>query len=144
MWAVPGSHAILDYLKGQGVRLILASGTDRSFVHSEAELLKLKDYFGAEIYAPDDNSANFSKRDVFASLLKGGIRGEEIVSFGDGYAETVEAKRIGAVVVGLATHEAGSPGVNAMKRKMLVELGADIIIPDYRDGIALIEWLKGP
>lgn len=141
VWAVPGSHALLDHLRSQGVRLILASGTDRSFVHSEAELLKVKEYFGGAIYAPDDNSANFNKRDVFERLVAEGIPGEEIVSFGDGYAETVEAKRIGAIAIGLATLEAGSTGVNAMKRAMLVELDADAILPDFRDGVALVEWL---
>ena len=141
-WAVPGCYAVLDSLREQGIRVILASGTDRSFVHSEAALLKMTEYFGAEIYAPDDNSANFNKRDVFDAIVNGDIRGEEIVSFGDGYAETVEAKRIGAAVIGLATNEVGNSSVNAMKRKMLAELGADIVIPDYRDGVALLEWLR--
>jgi phosphoglycolate phosphatase len=143
VWAVPGSHDLLEYLKGQGVRLILASGTDRSFVHSEAELLGVKRYFGSEIYAPDDNSANFSKRDVFEKLLAEGIRGDEIISFGDGYAETVEAKRVSAAVIGLATHEAGNSGINAVKRGMLLELGADAVLSDYRDGIPFMKWLSG-
>jgi phosphoglycolate phosphatase-like HAD superfamily hydrolase len=141
-WAVPGSHAMLDYLKWQGVRLILASGTDRSFVHSEAELLGVKEYFGLEIHAPDDNSANFNKRDVFEKLLKEGVPGHEIISFGDGYAETVEAKRSGAAVIGLATHEAGNSEINPLKRAMLLELGADAILSDFRDGIGFMNWLR--
>jgi phosphoglycolate phosphatase-like HAD superfamily hydrolase len=139
-WAVPGSHALLDHLKGMGVRLILASGTDRSFVHSEAELLALKSYFGSEIFAPDDNSANFNKRDVFEKLLGEGVLGNEIISFGDGYAETVEAKRCGAAVIGLATCEAGHSRVNPMKRTMLMELGADAILMDFMRVFELPGW----
>jgi phosphoglycolate phosphatase len=143
-WAVPGTHALLDNLRRRGVVLYLASGTDLTYVRQEAELLKLSDYFGSHVYAPADNTPNFSKRDVVAMILRdNGIAGEELLGFGDGAAETVEVKRVGGVAVGVASAEAGAPGLNRMKRDILVELGADVVIPDYAEAEELIAWLFG-
>ena len=141
-WAVAGSHALLDELRRRGVALFLASGTDLAFVRTEADLLKLTDYFAPHIYAPANNTPQFTKRDVFEMLVRDhGFAGEEILGFGDGYAETVEVKRIGGLAVGVASQEPGRPGVNALKRTMLMGLGADVIVPDYRDHAAPVSWL---
>lgn len=143
-WAVRGSHAILDNLRDRGVTLYLASGTDYDYVLQEAELLDLTRYFGTHVYAPADNTPNFSKRDVMAMILREqGIAGEELLGFGDGYSETVEVKRAGGVAVGLATVEAGVPGINRMKRDILIELGADVVIADYREQERLVPWMFG-
>src|SRR5206468_4252692 len=40
-WTVPGSHALLAGLRGRGVTLYLASGTDLKYVRHEAALLGL-------------------------------------------------------------------------------------------------------
>jgi phosphoglycolate phosphatase len=143
-WAVAGTHALLDNLRRRGVALYLASGTDLAFVRQEAELLKLTEYFGRHVYAPMNDTPDFTKRDVVAMILREhGIPGEELLGFGDGYAETVEVKRVGGVAVGLATAEAGVPGLNRMKRDILVELGADVVIQDYAEQERLIAWLFG-
>ncbi len=143
-WAVPGTHALLDNLRRRGVALYLASGTDLKYVLQEAELLKLMGYFGDRVYAPADNTPNFSKRDVVALILREtGITGEELLGFGDGASETVEVKRVGGVAVGVASAEAGVPGLNRMKRDLLVELGADVVVPDYAEAERLLDWLFG-
>lgn len=141
-WAVTGAHAVLDNLQRRGVALYLASGTDHDYVLQEAELLDLTRYFGKHIYAPADNTPNFAKRDVMAMILRDhGVAGEELLGFGDGYSETVEVKRVGGVAVGLATVEAGVPGLNRMKRDILIELGADVVIADYAEQEQLVAWL---
>lgn len=141
-WAVAGTHALLDDLRRRGVALYLASGTDLAHVRHEAELLKLKDYFGRHVYGPVNDTPNFSKRDVITMILREhGIGGEQLLGFGDGYSETVEVKRAGGVAVGLATGEV--PGLNPMKRDMLIELGADVVIPDYTEHESLTAWLFG-
>lgn len=141
-WAVRGAHATLDGLRRRGVALYLVSGTDLAFVRQEAELLRLTEYFGPRVFAPADNTADFTKRAVFEMIVREqGIRGDELLSFGDGYSETVEAKRLGGVAVGLATTEAGVPGLSEMKRKLLIELGADVVIPDYAEHGGLLAWL---
>lgn len=139
-WTVPGTHDLLDNLRRRGVALYLASGTDLKYVREEAALLDLDRYFGERVYAPADNTPDFSKRDVFARIA---AEHGTVLSFGDGYSETVEAKRIGATVVGVASQEAGVPGVSAMKRAMLTELGADAIVPDYTSQEPLVAWLFG-
>lgn len=143
-WAVPGSHALLDDLRRRGVVLYLASGTDLAFVKREADLLRLTDYFGDHIYGPADNTPDFSKRAVVERVLRDhDIDGAGLLGFGDGYAETVEVKRAGGTTVGVASHEPGVPGVNKLKRAMLADLGADVIVPDYRDHAGLAGWLFG-
>lgn len=143
-WAVPGTHAILDNLRQRGVMLVLASGTDLAHVRKEAELLKLTHYFGPHIYAPANDSPAFTKRDVFEMILREqNMPANELIGFGDGFSETVELKRVGGVTVGLASHEAGVPGVNPMKRTLLMEWGADLIVPDYAEQESLVAWLFG-
>jgi phosphoglycolate phosphatase len=72
-----------------------------------------------------------------------GISGHELVGFGDGYSETVEVKRAGGLAVGVASVEPGMNGVNPFKRAMLIELGADVIVPDYAAHEELVAWLFG-
>lgn len=143
-WAVAGTHTLLDQLQAQGVPLYLASGTDLEYVREEAELLDLTRYFGPHIYAPANNTPNFSKRQVIEQILRDHqISGSALIGFGDGYSETVEVKRVSGLAVGLATVEPGQTGIHSLKREMLVKLGADVIIPDYRDGLTLWHWLSG-
>lgn len=138
-WTVPGTHALLENLRRRGVALLLASGTDLAFVKREAALLGLTEFFGDRIHGPADNTPDFSKRTVIERFLAElGLPGAALLGFGDGYSETVEVKRAGGCMVGVASAEVGVPGINEMKRTMLIELGADLIVPDYRDGDALV------
>jgi phosphoglycolate phosphatase-like HAD superfamily hydrolase len=144
VWAVAGTHELLDELQRRGVVLYLASGTDLKYVREEAALLDLTRYFGDRVFAPADNTPDFSKRTVIAGILRDhGLAGGRLLGFGDGYSETVEVKRAGGVAVGVASQEAGVPGLNAVKRAMLAELGADVIVPDYAAPRSLIAWLFG-
>ena len=43
--------------------------------------------------------------------------------------------------VGLATVEAGRGGLNPVKRRMLLDLGADAIVPHYDPAGELAAWL---
>ena len=78
-------------------------------------------------------------------LAEHGIRGEELLGFGDGVVETAEVKGVGGVAVGVASLEQGSERgvVNAEKRARLIAAGADLIIPDYTRHEELIDWLWG-
>lgn len=143
-WAVPGTHELLTDLQKRGVLLVLASGTPLEAVRAESELLKLTPFFGERVYAPEGSSGEFSKRAVIENLLDElGVKGAELIGFGDGYAETVEVKRAGGVAVGLATVEAGRGGMNPTKRRMLIDLDADAVIPHYDPAGELAAWLWG-
>jgi phosphoglycolate phosphatase len=141
VWAVPGTHDLLANLRDRGVLLVLASGTPMEAVREEAVLLQLTPFFGERMYAPEGHTPNFSKRDVIDEVIRD--YGEHVIGFGDGYAETVEMKRAGGVAVGVASREAGEAGVNPMKRQMLIDLGADVIVPDYSHPTTLAGWLFG-
>jgi phosphoglycolate phosphatase-like HAD superfamily hydrolase len=145
-WVVPDAHAILANIRERGVPLFVASGTEYDHVAYEARLLQVDSFFQTGINAPKDNDPTFSKGKVIARILAElGIRGEELLGFGDGVVETLEVKRVGGVAIGVASSEHGSPPgtVNTEKRARLVAAGADIIIPDYTDHAELLHWLEG-
>jgi phosphoglycolate phosphatase-like HAD superfamily hydrolase len=137
-WAVPGSHAFLERLRQHGLELYMASGTDLSSVRHEAELLALAPYFGPHIYGPAQPGDGFSKRAVLERMLRdSGLRGDEVIAFGDGFVEIEEVKRIGGVAVAVASDEVQRRGIHRWKRDRLVQAGADVVIGDYRH----LDWL---
>lgn len=144
-WVVPNAHAILRNLSDRGVPLVLASGTDLESVSHEARLLGVAEFFGPEVNAPrGDTDTTFSKANVIARVLwEQGIRGDELLGFGDGVVETEAVKAVGGVAVGVASAEPGQTGVNPGKRARLAAAAADIIIPDYGEQEALVRWLWG-
>lgn len=140
-WAVPGSHGLLRSLQARGMKLYLASGTHLHHVRTEAELLKLTPFFGTEINAPDVDDASFSKRGVIERILsENNLRGDQLLSFGDGVVETEEVRRVGGTAVAVAS-DVEPGGVNRWKRDRLVPAGADLVIPDYRKHDELLRWL---
>lgn len=143
-WVVPNAHGVLRNFQARGVPLFVASGTDLAHVLREVELLQFTPHVGGRVFAPKDNDASFRKRDVIdRAIREAGIRGEELLGFGDGVVETQEVKRAGGVAVGVASSEQGVRGVNRAKRDTLVAAGADIIIPDYEHADELLAWLWG-
>lgn len=145
-WVVPSTHAILSNIRDRNVPLFVASGTNYDHVAHEAHLLGVDSFFPTGINAPKDNDPTFAKSKVIARILAGlGIRGEELLGFGDGVVETTEVKRVGGVAVAVASSEHGSgPGVvNAEKRTRLAAAGADVIIADYTHQAELVRWLWG-
>ena len=105
-WVVPNAHAILRNLRDRGVPLFVASGTDFAAVSHEAGLLDVAAFFGNEINAPRDDDPTFTKAAVIERVLRElGIRGEEMIGFGDGVVETRAVKAAGGVAVGVASAE---------------------------------------
>ncbi len=141
-WTVPGSHALLEQLRRRGMALYLASGTDLTFVRQEAELLGLAPYFGEHIYGALDDYHNFSKKMIIDKILReSDLHGAQLLGFGDGFVEVEEVKGVGGVAVAVASDEAARRGVNAWKRDRLVQAGADVVIPEYRQHERLLRYL---
>ncbi len=141
-WTVPGSHALLENLRQRGITLYLASGTDIAYVRREADLLGLTGYFGDHIYGALDDYKNFSKKMIVERILReNNLKGDELLGFGDGFVEIEEVKRVGGVAVAVASDEVRRCGVNEWKRHRLVQAGADIVVPEYRQQSRLINWL---
>jgi phosphoglycolate phosphatase-like HAD superfamily hydrolase len=141
-WTVPGSHELLDQLRQRGVTLYLASGTDLKYVRHEAALLGVAEFFGPHIYGALDDYRNFSKQMIIDRILhENQLQGTQLLGFGDGFVEIEEVKKAGGVAVAVASDEVRREGVNAWKRDRLVRAGADVVIPDYRQGAQLLRWL---
>src|SRR5262245_6599629 len=62
VWAVPGSHDLLDMLQARGVPLYLASGTDLAHVRRELGLLDMTKFFGDRVYAPANDTRTSTRR----------------------------------------------------------------------------------
>jgi phosphoglycolate phosphatase-like HAD superfamily hydrolase len=138
---VHGSRRLLELLRQCNLNLYLASGTDEMFVKREAELLDVTRYFGDRIYGAKDDYKSFSKKMVIERILReNDIPGERLLSFGDGYVEIQNTKEAGGLAVAVASDEAnnGSGRIDEWKRNRLLGVGADVVIPDYRDAEPLL------
>ncbi len=143
---VHGARRLLENLKERGLPIYLASGTDEIFVKQEAELLGLTPYFGRKLYGAQDDYKTFSKKLVIERIIReNGIRGEQLLSFGDGYVEIENTKEAGGLAVAVASDEAnnGSGRMDEWKRERLSGVGADVVIPDFRDAAPLLELILG-
>ena len=139
---VPGSRELLERLSQSGYPLYLASGTDLVYVRNEARALAVDRFFGEHIYGAIDDYKNFSKKMVIERLVgQLALAPGELIGFGDGFVEIEEVKRAGGVAVGVASDEKLRTAINGWKRNRLVQAGADVIVPDYRDLDALLELL---
>jgi phosphoglycolate phosphatase len=140
------SRPLLDHLQSLGLQLYLASGTDDPSVKREAELLGIAHYFGRHMYGALPDPTQFSKRLVLERMMReDGITGDQILAFGDGLSEIEATKAVGGVAVAVASDEAhnGSGRIDQRKRAMLLALGADAVIPDFREAIGLVDFLLG-
>ena len=143
---VHGTRQLLDELRRRGLALYLASGTDEVFVKQEAELLGLTPYFGRHIYGALDDYKKFSKKMVIERLLRENqVPGARLLSFGDGYVEIENTKEVGGLAVAVASDEAnnGSGRMDEWKRQRLLGVGADVVIPDFRDTLPLLDLILG-
>ncbi len=138
---VPGGRAMLEGLRRRGVRLYLASGTDEVYVQREAALLDIARYFEG-IYGAQDDYRHFSKRLVIQRIIsEHGLAGPEFAAFGDGYVEIEDTRAAGGIAVGVASNEAERRGIDEWKRRRLIEAGAHLIVPDFREHEALLGFL---
>jgi phosphoglycolate phosphatase len=140
--SVPGALEMVAALRERGVTMYLASGTDRPYVLDEANCLGLGPYFGENIYGALDDYKKISKAIIIQRIIEEhGLHGSELVAFGDGYVEIENVKEVGGIAVGVATEEARRQGIDEWKRNRLIDAGADMIIPDFREGRRLIRYL---
>jgi phosphoglycolate phosphatase len=143
---VHGARPLLKHLHDHGLHLYLASGTDESAVKQEAALLGITSDFGPNIYGAVDDYKQFSKKMIIDRiLLEHGIPGRQLLAFGDGYVEIENTKQVGGLAVAVASDEAhnGSGRVDEWKRRRLMGVGADAVIPDFRDAIPFVDYLLG-
>lgn len=140
---VPNSLELLKGLLDRGMNIYLASGTDERYVLEEAEMLGLRPYFGKHIYGAQDDYKTFSKAMVIERILRENrVEGRYLLGFGDAYVEIGNVKSAGGDAVGVASDEAQRSGKpDPCKRQRLIGVGADVIVPDYRECGMLLDYL---
>ena len=140
---VPGSVDILAALRGRGIDLYCASGTDEPYMREEAEMLGIAPWFDGRLYGALDEYERFSKGMVIQRILRDqGIAGSELVAFGDGFVEIECTRQAGGTAVGVASDERRRQGIDAWKRDRLISAGAHVIVPDFREADALTDYLS--
>jgi len=131
-YLVPGARAFLESLRERGLKLYCASGTDEVYTLEEADLLGVRQYFQGGIYGAQDDYKSFSKEILIQRMISGlECKGDELLGFGDGFVEIKNVKDVGGTAVGLATAEPECRVVDECKRKRLISVGADFIIPNF-------------
>ena len=141
-YVVPGARALLEAFRERGLKMYCASGTDQVYTQEEARLIQVDHYFNGGIYGAVDDYKHFSKEILIQKMIASlECRGEELVSFGDGYVEIKNVKDVGGIAVGVATAEPECQVVDEWKRKRLVSVGADFIVPNFLDLAQLLRYL---
>jgi len=131
-YLVPGARALLEALRGRGLRLYCASGTDQAYTQEEAQLLDVARYFDGGVHGALDDYRSFSKEILIQRILASAeCRSDGLLGFGDGYVEIKNLKDAGGVAVGVATDEPECRKVDAWKRQRLASVGADFIIANF-------------
>jgi phosphoglycolate phosphatase-like HAD superfamily hydrolase len=130
-WMVPGARRLLETLKDRGLTMYLASGTDQIYMREEADLLDVSKYFDG-VYGALDDYKSFSKKILIERIIRDSeFQGEEFIGFGDGYVEIENVKEVGGVALGIASDEPECVEVDQVKRKRLIGVGADWIVPNF-------------
>jgi rfaE bifunctional protein kinase chain/domain len=139
---VKGAIDLLHYLSEKGIKLYLASGTDKDDVIAEAKAMGYAHLFNGGIYGAIGDVSKFSKKMVMEKIIKdNNLNGTELLTFGDGPVEMRECRKVGGVAIGIASDEIRRHGLSVEKRTRLIKAGAQIIIPDLSQRNYLYEIL---
>jgi len=137
-----GAIDFLKKLHERGITMYAASGTDRADVRNEATALGVTKYFNGGVFGALGSIEEYSKDKVIKEIMRDyNLHGSELFIVGDGPVEIRNAKDNGAVAIGVASDEVRGEGLNPEKRIRLIKAGADIIIPDFKEGDKLYDYL---
>jgi sugar/nucleoside kinase (ribokinase family)/phosphoglycolate phosphatase-like HAD superfamily hydrolase len=143
-FTIKGAPEFLQALHARGVKLYLASGTDRDDVAAEVAALSCAEYFEGRVFGALANRRNCSKKMILDQIMKThSLQGPEVAVFGDGPVEIREGNRRGGVAVGVASDEVRRYGLSLRKRERLIKAGADVVVPDFTQGARLLAFLWG-
>lgn len=130
--SIAGSRQFLEALRGRGVTLYLASGTDHVYVAEEAAALGVSAFFGRHIYGARDDAGAMSKAQVIQTIIEDNdLHGEELLVVGDGPVEIRNGTAHDAITLGVAADEDRRQGLNPRKRERVIDAGADFVVTDF-------------
>jgi len=141
-YTIKGSLEFIQALKQRGVKIYLASGTDRQDVETEAKALGYADLFDGGIYGSVGDITKYSKKMVIDNIMTDNqLQGPELAVFGDGPVELRECVKREGIAIGIATDEIRRHGLNVEKRTRLIKAGAHVVIPDFSKYQNLLQFL---
>ncbi|MEN8117787.1 MAG: PfkB family carbohydrate kinase [Bacteroidota bacterium] len=141
-YAVKGAVDFLKALKAKGVKLYLASGTDKEDVINEAKVMRYVGLFEGEIHGAVGDINKYSKKMVIEKIIsENKLKGNELMVTGDGPVEIKECHKVKGIAIGIASDEIRRYGLNEEKRTRLIKAGADIVINDFSQAAALTKIL---
>ncbi|MCK5814306.1 MAG: HAD family hydrolase, partial [Flavobacteriaceae bacterium] len=141
-FTMKGAVDFLHALKEKGVRIYLASGTDKADVIHEAESLGYADIFDGGIYGSVGDISKYSKKMVLQDIIKdNNLKGNEMLVIGDGPVEIKECRKVGGIAIGIASDEVRRYGLNQEKRSRLIKSGAQMIISDFSQTQELVDLI---
>ena len=141
-YTIKGALEFLVALKQRGIKLYLASGTDRQDVVAESEALGYAGLFDGGIYGSVGDVAKYSKKMVIERIMSdNGLQGPELAVIGDGPVEIRECRKRNGISVGIASDEIRRHGLDIEKRSRLIKAGAHILTPDFSAGKSLLKLL---
>jgi len=141
-YTLKGAVEFLKSLREKGLKLYLASGTDKEDVINEARILGYADLFDGGIYGSENDLKKYSKKIIINRIIQENrLSGNELVVFGDGPVEIRECSKVNGITVGVASDETKGYGLNKAKRTRLIRSGAQIIIPDFSESDKLTDQL---
>ena len=141
-----GALPFLERLRGAGVRLCLASGTDADDVRREASLLGYAELFDGGIFGSvgdidRDSPSGWSSSASSTSSVRAPEAEAPASCSGTAPWRCARPASAGATAIGLVSDEAQRFGVNPRKRSRLVLAGADLLMPDFSWAAELFAFL---
>ncbi|MBO5652746.1 MAG: HAD family hydrolase, partial [Clostridia bacterium] len=99
--AKPGVHAFLDHLKAEGVRMCVASATDKKYLPIALEACGLSSYFET-VLSCSELGVGKDKPDIYLKAMEIlGTSPADTCIFEDSFVALETAKRIGCHTVGI-------------------------------------------
>ncbi|PLV60040.1 PfkB family carbohydrate kinase [Thermotoga sp. KOL6] len=130
-YLVEGIIDFLRLLKNKGIKLFLASGTDKSDVVEEAKFLEVYDYFDS-LEEKVNERKEISKREIIERIVNEfNLNEGELLVVGDGPVEIMIGWKYKALTLGVACDEYKRNTWDMKKVERLLRAKADVIIPNY-------------
>jgi phosphoglycolate phosphatase-like HAD superfamily hydrolase len=141
-YMVKGVLDFMNKLKQEGVKLYLASGTDKEDVIIEANALGYAHMFDGGIYGSVGDISKYSKKMVINDIISNNnLVGKQLIVIGDGPVEIKESRKVKGLALGVASDEIRRYGLNPEKRTRLIRSGAHFVIPDFSETTKLFNLL---
>src|SRR3990172_5389000 len=113
-----------------------------SLIRDGCAALGLSGYFDGGIYGALDDYRRFSKKMIIERIYREhGLHGPELLAFGGGSVEDENTKGGQGGGVGGGRDGGGGVHVDPWKRSRLIQAGADLIIPHFRQHQAILGYL---